>query len=59
MIMEILTVKLRQPIRYVKRFIRFAVRILYETELIKLSDGGTIALDWHIDESGKGKPRTV
>ena len=24
----------------------------YDRELFKLSDGGTIALDWHIDESG-------
>ena len=28
----------------------------YERELFMLSDGGTIALDWHIDETG-GKPK--
>jgi predicted alpha/beta-fold hydrolase len=32
-------VKIRKPLKY-------------EREIIKLSDGGTIALDWYIDESG-------
>lgn len=41
---ELLQVKLRQPLKY-------------EREMFKLSDGGTIALDWHIDnETGAGKP---
>jgi len=30
----------------------------YDREILRLSDGGTIALDWHIDESG-GKPSVI
>ena len=30
----------------------------YDREIFRLSDGGTIALDWHIDESG-GKPSVI
>ena len=36
---ELFMVKIRKPLKY-------------EREIIKLSDGGTIALDWYIDESG-------
>jgi predicted alpha/beta-fold hydrolase len=30
----------------------------YDRELFRLSDGGTIALDWHIDEAG-GRPQPI
>jgi predicted alpha/beta-fold hydrolase len=43
-IVELLYVKLRQPLKY-------------DRELFKLSDGGIIAIDWHIDEQG-GIPNT-
>ena len=45
LMIEMFLVKIRKPLRY-------------ERELIKLSDGGTIALDWHIDQSG-GKPSII
>lgn len=32
--------------------------IKYEREIFKLSDGGTIALDWVIDHEG-GKPKSL
>lgn len=42
---ELLQVKLRNALKY-------------ERELMTLSDGGTIALDWHMDETG-GKPHSL
>jgi hypothetical protein len=37
MMMEFATMKIRFPLKY-------------DRELFKLSDGGTIALDWNIDD---------
>jgi predicted alpha/beta-fold hydrolase len=37
MMMEVATMKIRFPLKY-------------DRELFKLSDGGTIALDWNIDD---------
>ena len=33
-------------------FLKFAYPIRYERELFKLSDGGTIAIDWAVDSEG-------
>ncbi len=42
MMMEIVLTKIRFPLKY-------------DRELFLLSDGGTIALDWNIDDQG-GRP---
>jgi len=42
---EFFFVKLRKPLKY-------------DRELFRLSDGGTIALDWHIDDIG-GRPPII
>jgi predicted alpha/beta-fold hydrolase len=42
MMMEVVLTKIRFPLKY-------------DRELFLLSDGGTIALDWNIDDQG-GRP---